>query len=195
MMAKNYSKILEKYLSQVDRYLTHMSISEKTDILSELKSSFYERMNSGQTEESIIAEMESPQELAMNYLGESVAESSDFSFKRLMMVIGFYSLASMAWVSIIPTLGALAFSFFIASGISVFAGVLGMLKDVFIHVPLLSDVKMMFFMREITGIPALLIGLMLGIIFVVLGIVCWKGTIGMIQYLREKAWKLNHEGV
>ena len=39
-MNKKLGKRLEKYLSQVDRYLIHMPVSEKTDILSELKALF-----------------------------------------------------------------------------------------------------------------------------------------------------------
>ena len=45
------SNDLEKYLTHVDRYLRYLPISEKTDILSELKSSFYERLISGQSSE------------------------------------------------------------------------------------------------------------------------------------------------
>ncbi|EHO85552.1 hypothetical protein HMPREF0380_00884 [Eubacterium infirmum F0142] len=43
MRVKKTSTALEKYLYQVDRRLRHMSVTEKTDILSELKNSFYER--------------------------------------------------------------------------------------------------------------------------------------------------------
>ncbi len=43
MRVKKTSTALEKYLYQVDRRLKHMSVTEKTDILSELKNSFYER--------------------------------------------------------------------------------------------------------------------------------------------------------
>ena len=71
----NLNKELEKYLSQVDRYLKYMPISEKTDILSELKSSFYERVQMGQSEEMVIAEMESPKALAMSYIGDSIVKN------------------------------------------------------------------------------------------------------------------------
>lgn len=44
---KSNNIALEKYLSQVDKHLKYMPVFEKTDILSELKSSFYERMEQG----------------------------------------------------------------------------------------------------------------------------------------------------
>lgn len=36
MRTEHNEKAIEKYLSRLDRYLVHMSVSEKTDILSEL---------------------------------------------------------------------------------------------------------------------------------------------------------------
>lgn len=69
------NKELEKYLSQVDRYLKYMPVSEKTDILSELKSSFYERIKMGQSEEVIMSEMEPPKALAMSYIGDSIVKN------------------------------------------------------------------------------------------------------------------------
>ena len=65
---------LEKYLSKVDSNLKYMSISEKTDILSELKNSFYERLNDGQSSEYIISQMESPKDLAFSYMGDSIVK-------------------------------------------------------------------------------------------------------------------------
>lgn len=79
-MNKKLGKRLEKYLSQVDRYLIHMPVSEKTDILSELKSSFYERLNNGQREEDILAEMEPAKVVALNYMGASIVQNKEFSF-------------------------------------------------------------------------------------------------------------------
>lgn len=64
-MKKGQYEQLEKYLSKVDYYLKYMPVTEKTDILSELKSTFFERIKNGQSEESIIAELGTPKELAI----------------------------------------------------------------------------------------------------------------------------------
>lgn len=192
-MSKEKNKRLEKYLSQLDSYLKYMPVSEKTDILSELKSTFYERINNGQSEESIIAELGTPKELAMSYMGESIIKNKKFSFRRFMMVVGFYSFASMAWVSIIPTLAVLSVSFFFSSVVSILAGIMGLLKGI-VHISLIDDMKFMFFIYEIKGIPALLVGLILAIIFIGLGILCWKGTIQIISFLQVQRWKLRNKG-
>ncbi len=189
MRVKKTSTTLEKYLYQVDRCLRHMSVTEKTDILSELKNSFYERQKNGQTEEEIIAEMESPKSLAMSYLGESITRYDDFSWKNFMMVLGFYFYASLVGAIIIPILAVLAVAFFFSSGISILVGVLGMLKGV-VHIPLVEDLRFMVFTYELKGLPALLFGLILAIIFMAVGILLWKGTVAMVRLLQTQRWNL-----
>ena len=182
---------LEKYLSQVDKNLKYMTISEKTDILSELKNSFYERLNNGQSAEYIISQMESPKDLAFSYMGDSIVKSKDFSFKNLLMAIGFYSYASLAWISLIPTLAILSISFFFSSGISVLAGVMGLFKGI-IHIKPIDEMKFIFFGFELKGFLALIAGLILALLFFIIGILFWKATIITIKFLQNKKWKLKY---
>ncbi len=182
---------LEKYLLQVDKNLKYMSISEKTDILSELKNSFYERLNNGQSAEYIISQMESPKDLAFSYMGDSIVKSKDFSFKNLLMAIGFYSYASLAWISLIPTLAILSISFFFSSGISVLAGVMGLFKGI-IHIKPIDEMKFIFFGFELKGFLALIAGLILALLFFIIGILFWKATIATIKFLQNKKWKLKY---
>lgn len=81
---------LEKYLNHVDRYLKYLPISEKTDILSELKSSFYERLISGQSSEEIIAKMPTAKDLAGNYIDDAFVKTNKLSFKTLCKYILFF---------------------------------------------------------------------------------------------------------
>ena len=53
--------------------------------------------------------------------------------------------------------------------------------------------KFMFFLYELKGVPALLLGLLLAIVFIGLGILCWKGTIQIISFLQVQRWKLNNK--
>lgn len=192
-MINGQIKQMEKYLSQIDAYLRYMPVSEKTDILSELKSTFYERKNMGQSEEAIIAELGSPKELAMSYMGESIVETHGFSLKKFMMIVGFYSVASMMWMAIIPILAVLSISFFLSSVLSVLAGIMGLLKGI-VHISLIEELKIVFFIHELTGVPALLVCLCIAIIFIGLGILCWKGTIQLIRLLQVQRWKLKNSG-
>lgn len=188
-MNKKLGKRLEKYLSQVDRYLIHMPVSEKTDILSELKSSFYERLNNGQREEDILAEMEPAKVVALNYMGASIVQNKEFSLSQFMKVLGFYSFASMLWISIIPTLAVLAVSFSFASAMSILCAALGFIKGIWPS-PLLNDMVFVFFDHEVSGVYALLAGILLAIVFATLAMLCWKVTVKIVQYLQEKSWRL-----
>lgn len=189
---KSNNSALEKYLSQVDKHLKYMPVSEKTDILSELKSSFYERMEQGQTENDIIAEMGPAKDFALSYLGKAIVENKNFSFRHFMMALGFYSFASLAWVSLIPALAICSASFFFSCGVSVLAGAMGLLKG-FLHIPLIDKMQFIFFIYELTGIPALLVGLLSAVIFFFLGFLSWKGTVGMIRLLQSMKWKLDSD--
>lgn len=189
---KSNNSALEKYLSQVDKHLKYMPVSEKTDILSELKSSFYERMEQGQTENDIIAEMGPAKDFALSYLGKAIVENKNFSFRHFMMALGFYSFASLAWVSLIPALAICSASFFFSCGVSVLAGAMGLLKG-FLHIPLIDKMQFIFFIYELTGIPALFVGLLSAVVFFFLGILCWKGTVGMIRLLQSMKWKLDSD--
>lgn len=193
-MNKDMDKRTEQYLSKVDSYLRHMPVSEKTDILSELKSTFYERQKHGQSADAIISELGSPKELAMSYMGEAVIEKQGFSIRKLMMVIGFYSFASLAWVSIIPTLAILSVAFFFSSVVCVFAGVMGLLKGL-VHISLIQNLKIMFLIHEVTGFPALLVGLLLALVFIGLGIICWKAAVGLVRILRSGRDRIDHKGI
>ena len=74
---------------------------------------------------------------------------------------------------------------------SVLAGVLGCLKGI-IHIPLIDDLKIVFFMYELKGISALIVGLILAVIFLGVGILCWKGTVGIIRLLHAQRWRLKY---
>lgn len=188
-MCIKISKKLNNYLSELDRCLVNIPVSEKIDILNELKNSFYERMKNGQTEEEILDTIESPKVLAMQYISETFTSNPSFSFTKFIQLLGLYSLASLAWISIIPSLAIIAFSFFISGGICLLAGFMGLFKTIF-FIPIIGNIKFVFFNQEIIGFPALLIGILMAIIFTALGYVCWKGTIIMIRFFQTRVWKI-----
>ena len=90
-MVKELNYKLESYLKKVDDQLNFIPVSDKVDILSELKNTFYERLLNGQTEEEILNEMESPRELALSYMSESITKDQKFTLRSLE---GIYSLFS-----------------------------------------------------------------------------------------------------
>ncbi|WP_294796406.1 HAAS signaling domain-containing protein [uncultured Fenollaria sp.] len=179
------SNDLEKYLSQVDRYLKYISVSEKTDILSELKSSFYERLKNGQSSKEIIDKMPSAKDLAADYMEDSIDRKKIFSFKRMCQYIFFYSYSSLIWLAVIPTLFTLAIGFLLSGIISFAAGIMGLLKGL-VNISFLNEIKIIFIYHELKGVSALLAGILLAIVFTILGILFWRGTVTLIRYLQNK---------
>lgn len=179
------SNDLEKYLSQVDRYLKYIPVSEKTDILSELKSSFYERLKNGQSSEEVLAKMLSAKDLAENYIDDSFVKTKKFTFKKLCEYILFYSYSSLIWLAVIPTLFSLAIGFLLSGIISFAAGLMGLLKGL-VNISFLNEIKIIFIYHELKGVSALLVGILLAIVFAILGILFWRGTVALIRHLQNK---------
>lgn len=184
-------KKLEKYLLEVDRYLRYMPISEKADILGELKSGFLDMTADGKTPEEILAKMGPSKELAAGYFGDAIKREKKLSLKKIWLTIGFYSVASLAWLTVIPTLASLAVAFLFSSVVSVIAGILGCIKP-FVDFALANDMHFVVFDYEPVGIPALLIGLALAVVFFLLGVFFWKVTVAAIRKLGEGRHKLQY---
>lgn len=188
------SNDLEKYLTHVDRYLRYLPISEKTDILSELKSSFYERLISGQSSEEIIAKMPSAKDLAGNYIDDAFVKTNKLSFKTLCKYILFFSYSSLIWLALIPALFTLAIGLFLSGILSFVAGIMGLLKG-FINISFLDKIKFIFVYYELKGISALFVGILFAIVFTILGILTWRGTLAIIRYLQNKKLSIYNKSI
>ena len=190
-MEKELNYKLESYLKKVDDQLNFIPVSDKADILSELKNTFYERLLDGQTEEEILNEMESPRELALSYMSESITKDQKFTWRKSLKVFTVYSAMFFSSISIIPTLAALSFGFFISSGLCILVGVIGLLRGVF-SISLFYELKFQFFSHELEGFPALITGLILAVIFGLLAMVCWKGVVRTVKFLQKQQRNLKY---
>lgn len=115
-------------------------------------------------------------------------------FLRFMKFLGFCSFASLLWLSVIPTLAVLAVSFLFAGGLSVLGGILAFIKGV-VPNSLFENITFVFFTHEISGIPGLLAGVLAGIVFTALGLLCWKSAVKIVVYLQEKLRKVKYRCV
>lgn len=190
-MEKELNYKLESYLKKVDDQLNFIPISDKADILSELKNTFYERLLDGQTEEEILNEMESPRELALSYMSESITKDQKFTWGKSLKVFTVYSAMFFSSISIIPTLATLSFGFFISSGLCILVGVIGLLRGIF-SISLFYELKFHFFSHELEGFPALITGLILAVVFGLLGMVCWKGVVRTVKFLQKQQRNLKY---
>lgn len=97
-------KILNDYLEKIEKYLKPLPVSERVDIVKEIKSEILDLQSGGKTAEEIIKRLGNPKELAKAYLADLIAKSSSFSWNRLVIICAYYSLASLSGLIVIPVL-------------------------------------------------------------------------------------------
>ena len=97
-------KNLNDYLDKVEKYLKPLPISERVDIVKEIKSEILELQSDGKTAEQITGRLGNPKELAKAYLGDLIAKNDSFSWNRVLAICAYYSLASLSGLIVIPVL-------------------------------------------------------------------------------------------
>lgn len=165
-------KSLNDYLEKIEKNLKPLPVSERVDIVKEIKSEILELQGNGKTPEEILERMGNPKELAKAYLGDLIAKSSSFSWSRMLAICAYYSLAGLSGMIVIPVLVICA-PVFIACGIA--APVLGAVKliDTLLHlgIPYAGCIG-------ISGIenPAIVfvLSIVMGVALYLAGRGCWK---------------------
>ena len=165
-------KSLNDYLEKIEKNLKPLPVSERVDIVKEIKSEILELQGDGKTPEEILERMGNPKELAKAYLGDLIAKSSSFSWSRMLAICAYYSLADLSGMIVIPVLVICA-PVFIVCGIA--APVLGAVKliDTLLHlgIPYAGCIG-------ISGIenPAIVfvLSIVMGVALYLAGRGCWK---------------------
>jgi uncharacterized membrane protein len=170
-------KILNEYLEKMEKYLKPVAVSERVDIIKEIKSEMQELQNNDIPAEQIIERLGDPKDLAKAYLGDLLSKESKFSWNRFLIVCAFYSLVGFSGMVVIPCLAIIAPTF-------IFCGIIS---------PILVAVKMVDYIFGL-GIPYVEnIGVFLG------GIVTFNPIIefvislvigALLYWLGRGAWRL-----
>lgn len=176
-------KSLNDYLEKIEKNLKPLPVSERVDIVKEIKSEILELQGNGKTPEEILERMGSPKELAKAYLGDLIAKSSSFSWSRMLAICAYYSLAGLSGMIVIPVLVICA-PVFIACGIA--APILGAVKliDTLLHlgIPYAGCIG-------ISGIenPAIVfvLSIVMGVALYLAGRGCWKLLVYYIKGVNQ----------
>lgn len=172
-------KQLNSYLEQVEKYLKPLPVSERVDIVQEIKSEMQELQAAGQTPEQILARLGEPKEMARAYLGDLIAQSGGLSASRVLALCAFYSVTGLSGLFVIPVLGICAPVFLLCG---VVTPLLGAVKAVDValglHIPYVQYIG-------IAGVqnPVLVFVLCIlaGIALFALGYGCWKLLVGYVK--------------
>ncbi len=182
-------KILNSYLEKIDRYLKPLPVSERVDIVKEIKSEILELQRNGKSTEEIMERLGNPKELAKAYLGDLIAKDTSFSWNRVLAICAYYSLASLSGLVIIPTLAICAPAF-------IFCGVI---------TPIMGAAKLIDFLLNL-GIPyvqyigvsginnpilVFIICIITGIVLCLIGIGCWKLLVLYVKSMSKVKNKLS----
>lgn len=164
-------KNLNDYLEKVEKYLKPLPVSERVDIVKEIKSEILELQGGGKTAEEILERPGNPKELAKAYLGDWIAKSSSFHWNRILAICApVFLLCAIA----APVLGAVK------------------LVDALLHlgIPFASYIGM-------TGIesPALvfLLSIVMGVVLYLIGRGCWKLLVYYIKGVGKAKRRLSIE--
>lgn len=182
---------LEKYLDTVDKHLKPLPVSERVDIVKEVKASMLEMQAEGLQSDAILARLGDAKDLARAYLGDLLAESSGFSMTRVLTVFAFYSLVGFSGMIVIPCLAIMA-PVFIACGIfcplAGTAKLLDYLLD--LGIPWMDNVGVFLVGPDpLASVPTFFFLLVLGAVLIFLGRLCWKA---LIVYCKKVAQVKHH---
>lgn len=117
------SESVKTYLRELDGQLSYLSEAERRDIMEEVGSHIYERIQAGSSEKEILAGFGQPRELAKSYGGEAIANNTTFNLKSLVTMMKFYFVTGMKGVFIIPFVSITSITFYACSIIIVIAAV------------------------------------------------------------------------
>ncbi|MCM1046920.1 MAG: DUF1700 domain-containing protein [Clostridiales bacterium] len=172
-------KILNDYLENIEKYLKPLPVSERVDIVKEIKSEILELQNSGKTAEEIIERLGDAKELAKAYLGDLIANSNSFSRNRILALCAYYSLASISGLIVIPTLAICAPVFILCAIITPILGTVKLVEVLFnMGIPYADHITVIGVENPYA---VFILCIIIGVILYLIGLGCWKLLIYYIK--------------
>ena len=180
---------MEKYLGEVDRRLRRLPVAERVDIVNELKSEIAELAAEGLSPSEIEARLGNAKELAAGYLGDAIAKSPRFSWRKLGLVAAFYSYAGLGGVIVLPVTGICAVAFIICGAACPLVGLAGL-------VCALAGNPLPWVIFQIGGWsagawPAFALCVISGAALIGLGLLFWKATVAFVRSVSGAKRKIN----
>ncbi|MDE6748936.1 MAG: DUF1700 domain-containing protein [Lachnospiraceae bacterium] len=174
-------KVMNDYLEKIEKYLKPLPVSERVDIVKEIKSEMLElEMKKELSPEQILEKLGDPKELAVAYLGDSLTKNKTFSLRRLVTVTAFYGLTGISGMFILPITSVLAVGLMFCGIIAPVAGLIKLVAYLLFgfEVPFV-----LFQLNSYTTGPILTfpLSVILGVLLFFGGKGCWYLT---LKYIR-----------
>lgn len=157
-----------------------MAVSERVDIVKEIKSEMLELQSEGKTAQEIVERLGDAKELARAYLGESIVKGRGFSWRRFTAVIAFYSMAGAVGVCVLPVTSICAVAFLLSGALCPLAGVVK-------FVGALLGFEMPYIGIQLGSYSAgpgltLMLSVVIGAVIMAAGWLLWKLTVWIIRF-------------
>lgn len=180
---------LNEYLEQIEKNLKPLPVSERVDIVQEIKSEMEELYGAGQTSDQILQRLGNPRELARAYLGDKITRDTRLSWGRVLAICTYYSLTGLTGLVVIPTLGICAPTFLLCGIVVPLLGVIKLVNDLLrLHIPYAEYITVAGVENPVL---AFLFCLAAGAALCGLGYGCWKllmGYIRSVSKVRHSLW-------
>lgn len=186
-------KVLNDYLEKMEKYLKPIPVSERVDIINEIKSEMQELQRNGVLTETIIERLGNPKDLAKAYLGDLISKESGFSWNRFLIVCAFYSLVGFSGMIVIPCLAIIAPTFIVCGIASPILGAVKMINYIFsLNIPYMENIGIFLGgIVEFNPIVEFIISLIIGILIYWVGRGAWKLLVFYCKKISKTASKLS----
>lgn len=166
---------LEKYLNTINRHLKPLPLSERVDIVKEIKGSILEMEQDGLSEEQISERLGPPKELAKAYLADLLTKERHFNLSHILTVCAFYSMAGLSGLFIIPVLGVIAPSFLFFGVLSPLAGAVKLIDNLLrLNLPFAQYITFTFGSSALGPVPTFFASIAVGIALALIGYGAWE---------------------
>ena len=169
-------KILNEYLEKMEKNLKPVAVSERVDIIKEIKSEMQELQSAGIPAEQIIERLGDPKDLAKAYLGDLLSKESGFSWNRFLTVCAFYSLVGFSGLFVIPSLAIIAPTFIVFGIITPILATIKMIDYIFnLGIPYVAKIGIVLTgIVELNPVMEFIISLFVGVLLYWAGRGAWK---------------------
>jgi len=167
---------IDKYLQRVSARLNRLPVSDKEEILEEIKNHVHEAVSRQEPLQNVLDKLGSPSKLAGSYTAIYDLEKSHFNY--VLYNISFFLSTGITSVIVIPLLFILSILFGIAAVVSLIVSVAGM----FIDIPGGIVLNSMSF----TGFSQLIVAIISSVILIILAFLFWKSLMKYLTYVAKR---------
>ena len=193
---------LEEYLEKVEKYLKPLPVSERVDIVQEIKSGMTEQSNSGRSPEEILGRLGDARELARAYLSQVITGEGDrkgparlglwSGWRRICALAAFYSLAGLGGMFLLPFTSVLGLSLMFCGLVAPVAGAVKFAGELAgFQIPgVMLEIELAGFHYQAEGIWMLLYSILMGVVLFLAGKLLWALTLKLVRIFGRAKQKM-----